>query len=173
MLCYVILQTCHGSAEEAYKVNNKYTIRHFEVNRDFFKLQMLWEIIVFIVRILDSWSQNLTIRSPLQWILMILRFIIIIFVLYMSFMFFLPLLLKVWDLGSRNNWVSHTEPFITNISTFNCIVCWIVWIVIDSLNIFIIFTVISLVWATINMLYNEGLRVVAYEASKLARLHFQ
>jgi hypothetical protein len=103
---------------------------------------------------------------------MTLRFLILDYVIYMSIFHFLPFLLKVWNLGGENNWVARDEPFTTNVSFFNCMVCWFVWIVIDSLNIFIIFTIISLIWATINLLYHQGVRVVAAEASKVARLHF-
>jgi hypothetical protein len=64
LLCYILLETCHATAETAYEIDNKYTKRHYEVNRDYLKLQIQWEIVVFLVRILDGFSKDLSARSP-------------------------------------------------------------------------------------------------------------
>lgn len=103
---------------------------------------------------------------------MLLRFCILIYVITIAFLEVLPLLLRVWFLDQTNWWKYSHEPFITNISKFNAIVCWLVWMGIDTFNLICIFTVIAFVWATINLMIKNGIRVVGLEASKVCRLHF-
>jgi hypothetical protein len=129
-----------------YKIGKEdYTGRHQKYNLLFF------EICLYVTTfnlLTELFYRNLGFRTRFccinyTWclIFILIRLSILLYFIYILYPKIRDLIIITCTINKDNYWKDKSDPFITNDSTFNAVVCWIIWIIIiTALGLIIFYT---------------------------------
>lgn len=140
----IIYVGCKMSGRLAEKVGNVYTINHMKYNMD--ALWVFIRIIVIAIALTGSQGnfglhpENRYCESIYKTLLFGMRLTILIYFLIIVVPDFGHILRETSVIQNNNWWQDpDNEPFITNISFFNALICWVLYIFFAVLLYFVIY----------------------------------
>ena len=113
---------------------NEYSIRHYEYNELTFNINLQTHVILLVgIYSMNNFGIRIGVKCLDVLLLLILMVMRTAMILY-QFIVLLPLSWKfikmTYYLNQENWWKHPDEPFFTNCSIFNAILCWVMWLVL-------------------------------------------
>ena len=123
------------------KENNLYTKNHIDFNLQALQLLVSYNAIQLLLNLLiTNGGFRTRVRCiDITWAMLciLVRVGLIGGLIYLLPSFF-DTLCKAWHLDQVNWWRTDTEDWITNVSKFNALVCWLLWLLFQIINWFLV-----------------------------------
>lgn len=128
---YILYLLVTWSAKPALEKGNEYTMRHFEMNELALNINIQLHVLMLIVIYsMNNFKIRIGVKCldfTLLLILMVMRTALLCYWLYYLMPMAWKLVVIVYNMNHENWWKNPDEPFFTNGSVINAMICWVLW----------------------------------------------